>query len=168
MAVILKFEHVSCYTFHTVGTWQALLLRQRSMCALSDRLTSRIHINIVTLPHWGQMTHISVSKLTINGSDNGLSHGRRQPIIWTNAWVLLIGPLGINISGISIEIYIFSFKKMHFKLLSGNWWQICLGLNVLNKWQGVSINRCHWGKCKKFHCGCTMTILSPQRDFLYL
>ena len=35
-----------------------------------------------------------VSKLTIIGSDNGLSPDRRQAIIWTNAGVLLIGPLG--------------------------------------------------------------------------
>ena len=29
---------------------------------------------------------------TINGSDNGLSPGRRHAIIWTNAGLLLIGP----------------------------------------------------------------------------
>ena len=29
------------------------------------------------------MTHICVGKLTIIGSDNGLSPGRRQAIIWT-------------------------------------------------------------------------------------
>ena len=44
------------------------------------------------LTHWGQVTHICVSKLTIIGSDNGLSPGRRQAIIWTNAVVLFIGP----------------------------------------------------------------------------
>ena len=33
-------------------------------------------------------------KLTTIGSDNGLSPGRRQAIIWTSAWILLIGPLG--------------------------------------------------------------------------
>ena len=38
------------------------------------------------------MMHICVSKLTIIGSDNGLSPSRRQAIIWTNAWILLIGP----------------------------------------------------------------------------
>ena len=32
------------------------------------------------------------------GSDNSLSPGRRQAIIWTNAGILLIGPLGINFS----------------------------------------------------------------------
>ena len=46
------------------------------------------------------------------GSDNGLSPGRRQAIIWTNAEILLIGPLGINFSEILIEINRFSFKKM--------------------------------------------------------
>ena len=40
--------------------------------------------------------HICVGNLTIIGSDNGLSPGRRQAIIWTNAGILLIGPLGTN------------------------------------------------------------------------
>ena len=48
------------------------------------------------LTHWGRMTHICVSKLTIIGSDNGLSPGRRQAIIWTNG-ILLIGPLGTKL-----------------------------------------------------------------------
>ena len=40
--------------------------------------------------HWGWVTNICISKLTITGSDNGLSPGRRQAIIWTNAvnWTL--------------------------------------------------------------------------------
>ena len=42
------------------------------------------------------MTHICVGNLTIIGSDNGLSPGWRQAIIWTNAGILLIGPLGKN------------------------------------------------------------------------
>ena len=77
------------------------------------------------------MTHFCVSKLTITGSDNGLSPGRRQAIIWTNAGILLIGPLGISFSEMLIEIYIFSFKKMHLKLSSGNWRPFCICLNVL-------------------------------------
>ena len=32
------------------------------------------------LTHWGRVTHICVSKLTIIGSDNGLSPGGRQAI----------------------------------------------------------------------------------------
>ena len=45
------------------------------------------------LTHWGRARHICVSKLTIIGSDNGLSPGRRQAIIWTIAGILLIGSL---------------------------------------------------------------------------
>ena len=44
--------------------------------------------------HWGRVTHICVSKLTVIGSDNGMSPDRRQAIIWTNAEILLIGPFG--------------------------------------------------------------------------
>ena len=50
--------------------------------------------------------------------DNGLSPGRRQAIIWTNAVILLIGPLATNFSEILIEIYTFSFKKPHLKTSS--------------------------------------------------
>ena len=45
------------------------------------------------LTHWCRVTHICVSKLTIIGSDNGLSPGRHQAIIWTNTEIL-IWPLG--------------------------------------------------------------------------
>ena len=48
------------------------------------------------LTHWGRVTHICVSKLIIIGSDNGLSPGRRQAIIWTNAEILSIGPLSFH------------------------------------------------------------------------
>ena len=80
------------------------------------------------------MTHICISKLTIIGLNNGLSPGRCQAIIWTNAgillirtlvawslqaiiWtnagILLIRTLGTNSSEILSEIHAFSFKKMH-------------------------------------------------------
>ena len=42
------------------------------------------------------MTHICVSKLTVIGSDNNLSPGRRQAIIWTSAGILLIRTSGTN------------------------------------------------------------------------
>ena len=54
------------------------------------------------LTHWGRVTHICVGKLIIIGSDNGLSPGRRQAIIWTNAGIWLMGPLGTNFSEILI------------------------------------------------------------------
>ena len=64
-------------------------------------------------------------------SDNGLSPDRRQAIIWTNAGILLIGPLGTNFSEILIEILTFSFKKMRLKVSSAKRRPFCLGLNVL-------------------------------------
>ena len=42
------------------------------------------------LTHWGRVTHICVSKLASIVSDNGLSPGRCQAIIWTIAGILLI------------------------------------------------------------------------------
>ena len=95
------------------------------------------------------MTHICASKLTIIGSDNGLSPGRHQAIIWINAGILLIWPLGTNFSEILIEIYIVSFMNMHLKLSSGIWRPFCLGLNVLI-WYNLQIwlkqcnIRFHW------------------------
>ena len=83
------------------------------------------------LTHWGRVTHICVNKLTLIGSDNGLSPGRRQAIIRTNAGILLIGPLGTNFSEILSEIHTFSFKKMHLKTSSSKRRPFCLGLNVL-------------------------------------
>ena len=84
------------------------------------------------LTHWGRVTHKCVGILTIIGPDNGLSPGRRQAIIWTNAGILLIGPWGTNFSDILIGIQTFSFKKRHLKMSSAKWRPFCLGLNVLN------------------------------------
>ena len=111
------------------------------------------------LTHWGQGTHICVNKLTSINSDNGLSPDWHQAIIWTNAGILLIEPLGIKYSEILIEILTFSFKKMRLKVSSANgghvvlasmaammsWPQcvnslrpsdtyICLGHHCLNQW----------------------------------
>ena len=85
------------------------------------------------LTHWGRVTQICVGNLTIIGSDNGLSPGRHQAITWTNAGLLLIRPWGTNFSEILIGIQTFSFKKMHLKMSSAKWRNICLGLNVLNE-----------------------------------
>ena len=54
------------------------------------------------------------------------SPGRRQAIIWTNAGILLIWPLGTNFNEILIEIHTFSFKKMRLKCRP-----FCLGLSML-------------------------------------
>ena len=70
-------------------------------------------------------------KLTIIGSDNGLSPGRRQAIIWTNDGILSIRTFQTHFSEIVSEIHTFLFKKMHFKMSSGKWRPSCLGLNVI-------------------------------------
>ena len=104
--------------------------------------------------HWGRVTHICFGNLTIIGSDNGLSPGRRQAIIKTNAGTLSIGPLGTNFNEISIGIQTFSFKKMHFNMSSAKWRPFCLGLIVLredccllkmqNRHTELQCSRTHW------------------------
>ena len=82
--------------------------------------------------HWGRVTHISVGKLNIIGSDNGLSPEQCQAIIWTNAGILLIGPLGTNFSEILIEIQTFSLTKIRLKMSSAKCCSFRLDLNVLS------------------------------------
>ena len=88
----------------------------------------------LVLTHWGRVTHICVSKLTMIGSDNGMTPGRRQAIIWTNTGILLIGPLGTNVSEILIEIQTFSLKKIRLIVSSATGRLFSLGLNELNIW----------------------------------
>ena len=68
------------------------------------------------LTHWGLVMHKCVGKLTIIGSDNGLSPGRRQAILWTNDGILFIGPLGATFSEISIELQTFSSRPQCVKV----------------------------------------------------
>ena len=89
--------------------------------------------------------HIWVGNLTSNGSDNVLSPGCRQAIIWTNGGISLIWPLGTNFDGIVIEIHTFSSKKMLLKMLFVKWRPFCLGLNVLKSitfWNNESHTAC--------------------------
>ena len=89
---------------------------------------------LTKLTHWDLMPHIYVDNLTISDPDNGLSPGRRQAIIWTNAGILLIGPLATNFSEILIEIHTFSFNKIHLKKSSGKCRPFCLGLKCVKPW----------------------------------
>ena len=83
------------------------------------------------LTHWGRVMHICVGKITIIVSDNVLYPLPVPSHIWTNAGLLLIGPLGTNFSEILIEILIFSFTKMRLKLSSAKWRPFRLGLDEL-------------------------------------
>ena len=100
--------------------------------------------------------HICVGNLTIIGPDNGLSPGRRQAIIWTNAEILLIGLWATNFSEILISIQAFSFKKMHLKMSSAKWRPFCLGLNVLT----LEVSVIHICMISVFghHCPCCCLI----------
>ena len=90
-----------------------------------------IYPNMVKgLTHWGRVTHICVSKVTIIDSDNGLSPGWPQDIIWTNAGILLIGPLATNFNEVFNGIHTFSFQEMYLNISSAKRWLFCLGLYV--------------------------------------
>ena len=102
----------------------------------------------IGLAHGGRVTHICVGKLTIIGSDNDLLPQRGQAIIWTNAGILLIWPLGTNFSEILIEIQTFSLRKIRLKMSSAKYCSFRLGLNVLRK---SSLNkRVRFRKCFPF------------------
>ena len=84
------------------------------------------------------MTHIYVIKLTIVGSDNGLSPGRRQAIIWTSAGILLIGTLGTNFSEIlRRNSYIF-IQENSFENV------VCEMAAILSRPQWVNTIWDHW------------------------
>ena len=105
-------------------------IRASAVVVLTKCFQNTPTFGVDELTHWGRVTHICIIKLTIICSDNGLSPGRCQAIIWTNTGILLIGPLGISFSEILIGIQTFSFKKMHFKMASAKWRPFCLGLSV--------------------------------------
>ena len=111
----ISYLHVLCPTIEVqvVHTWpiphhtKSVLSECLYQCILSNHLLTFKNV----LTHWGRMRHICVGKTTIIGSDNGLSPGRRQAIIWTNAGILLIGTLGTHFSEILSEIHTFSFSR---------------------------------------------------------
>ena len=114
------------------GLWPLQIERKQTLFCVPWTVKNRTHGP--ALNHSGRVTHICVSKLTIIGSDNGLSPGRRQAIIWSNAGILLNWTLGTNFSEILSEIDTFSFKQMRLKMSSGKWRPYCLGLYVLTHW----------------------------------
>ena len=98
---LLTYEHIT--------NKDCILLKYISW-RISDMNFVAASLTVVfILINWGRVMHISIGKLTIIGSDNGLALGRSQAIIWTSAWILLIGSLGTNFSEILIKIHAFSF-----------------------------------------------------------
>ena len=114
------------------------------------------------LTHWGRVTHICVSKLTIISSENCLSPGRRQAIIWTNAGILLMGPLGTNFSEILVGIETFFVQKNALESVN------CVIASILSRPQWFNIS---WSRQSlKFplelqhHCETPAMIPLPQRS----
>ena len=114
--------NVGLISIRTIGTnfseiWICIKTFWLTVCKIA---TFCLVLNVLT--HWGRETHICVSKLTIIGSDNGLSPDRRQTIIRTNAGILLnLRTLTTNVSEIVSEIHTFPFKKIHLKISSVKW-----------------------------------------------
>ena len=142
---MLITQWIVCIIGWQSGIWSVMHI------AVFSRTCIRKH----GLTHWGRVTEIWVSKQTVIGSDNGLSSGRRQAIIWTNAGILIIGPF----SEILIEIYIFLFKKIHLKMSSGNWQPFRRGLNVLTSITTRSNTETH----KKRHFAYTLHCLMQSK-----
>ena len=136
------------------GNAKLRLCGTRQKCTFNKILNPRTqsfpnHCYRPNLTHWGRVTHICVRKLSIIGSDNGLSPGRHQAIIWTNDGILW------NCE-IVIKIQTFSYKKMHMKTSSAKWCQFCLGLNVLQAkhtcWDPIDLWFVWWCLTKSVWC----------------
>ena len=114
-----------------LSLWIGPLRKKNIERKILEKITLGNGYFVWVLTHWGRVTHICVGELTIIVSDNGLSPGRRQAIIWTNAGILLIGPYGTNFNEILIEILTFSFTKMSLKGSFAKWRPFGLCLNTL-------------------------------------
>ena len=131
---LFRIVSIPSWFWHVYREAFTIILNMLIVFPIWTKCTFRFseYVKISPLTHWGRVMHICVGKLTIIGSDNGLSSGRRQAIIWTSAGILLIGPSGTNFNEISIAVQTFSFKKIHLKMASGKCRPFCLGLNVLS------------------------------------
>ena len=114
----------------------------------------------IVLTHWGRVTRICIGKLTDIRSDNGLSPDRRQAIIWTNAGIFLIGPLGTNFCEILIEMFtytcIWKWRVENGVLDNSSWF--CLSLEVASSITTESAI-IYW-----FLCGCGYVFLVPEHQ----
>ena len=109
-------KHLCCHT--CTCPWYLLWL---SVFKIWQTANKQKVTGIGHLTYWGRrVTHICVSKLTIISSDNGLSPNRGQAIIWTNAVILLIGPLGTNFSETLLKFTHFSSRKCIWKFRMEN------------------------------------------------
>ena len=122
---------LSIISFFTLnGTWNRGNVEKKEHRHMKVWLFLIYYMSI----HWGQVSHICIGKLTGIGSDNDLSPGWCQAIVWTNSGILLIWHQGTNFNEMLIEIHKFWLKTTHLKMSSAKWRPFCPGLNVLSHW----------------------------------
>ena len=102
MLAILAKHRYSYAVYRTITSWQSIspvfsgkVYFYPPYISVVYRIRKAFYITAITifpLTHWGRVTHICLSKLTIIDSDNGLSPSRRQAIVWTSDGILLIYP----------------------------------------------------------------------------
>ena len=114
----LSVQHLLLFT-ETLLTLLQMIARNGPRSSIFLIFISRIRSSVSS---WFSTTRTTSKfrfdiKLTIIGSDNGLSPGRCQAIIRTNAGILSIGHLGTNFIEILIEIQTFSLTKITFEIV---------------------------------------------------
>ena len=122
-----------CKSLILIYRWIGLLIPQKIVQLIFYGRRNRVYYGktLHDKQHWSRVTHICVGKLTIIGSNNGLSRGRRQAIIWTSDGILFIGPLETNVSEIVIEN-----KCIHWKNVFEN---VCEMFSISSRRQYVTI-----------------------------
>ena len=121
----------------------------------------------VGLTHWGRVTHICFRKLTIIGSDNGLSPGRRPAIIWTNTEYCQLDPWEQTSVKFSVKFIYFHWENA-FENVVHKWRPFCFGLNVLSN-MGLMMMMMMTMKMRWWStCGASWTVslakyISPHR-----
>ena len=129
------WKHSPCqWSFMLCSNGWGYIKVSSSKCDHTEQEPKRTWLGFVSmLTHRGRVTHIGVGNLAIIGSDNGLSPGRRQAIISTNAGVFfyltLRDKLQWNING-NWCIFI---REMYSKMSSVKYRPSYLGLNVLRQ-----------------------------------
>ena len=118
-----------------VLSFQKIPVRSPSVCETAETGMRSVSLGYIYIYTYAR-------KLSTIGSDNGLSPGRRQAIIWTTARIMLIEPLGTNFSEMLIEIPTFSFKKMRLKMSSGKWRPFCVKQKLFRSCQMQDLNQC--------------------------
>ena len=143
---------------------------------MENVITNWTILPVALLTHRVRVTHICVGKLPIFGSDNGLSPGRRQTTLWTNAGMFLIWPLRINFQHFQSRKCIWKCRLenvCHFVSASMYQWNLYMKMpwslfsmsslamqEFTGKWWIPRINAQSRGKC--FYC--MMSSCHPNFD----